>query len=122
YAERPPQKMLSRGGSRGGATADADLLHAWVARNVERLVEELEFHVVRTGALSVYLMHWDGTEGLGRSTLASPTDRFDLLLDAANWCLQRAWVPGRGAPRPPVPAGPRRGRGAAARGGGGCGQ
>jgi hypothetical protein len=26
-----------------------------MARNVERLVEELEFHVVRTGALSVYL-------------------------------------------------------------------
>jgi hypothetical protein len=68
-------------------------------RNVERLVEELEFHVVRAGALSVYLLHGDGTEGLGRSTLAAPTDRFDLLLDAAKGCFARAWVPGRAASR-----------------------
>ena len=88
--------MLSRGGSLGGSTQDPDRLYAWLVRNVERLVEELEFHVVRAGALSVYLVHWDGTEGLGRSTLASPTDRFDLLLDAARSCFQRAWMPGRG--------------------------
>jgi DNA polymerase V len=99
HTDRPPHKMLSRGGSLGGPTADPDRLHAWLARHVERLVEELEFHVVRAGALSVYLLHGDSTEGLGRSTLAAPTDRFDLLLDAAKGCFARAWVPGRAASR-----------------------
>jgi nucleotidyltransferase/DNA polymerase involved in DNA repair len=83
HTDRPPHKMLSRGDSLGESTADPERLNAWLARNVERLVEELEFHVVRTGALSVYLMHWDGSEGLGRAELPSPTDRFDLLLEAA---------------------------------------
>src|SRR5262249_48955736 len=50
--QRPPHKVLSRGGSLGGATADADRVYAWLARNVERLVEELEYHVVSAGALS----------------------------------------------------------------------
>jgi nucleotidyltransferase/DNA polymerase involved in DNA repair len=116
HTDRPPHKMLSRGGSLGGATADPDLLQAWVARNVERLVEELEFHVVRTGALSVYLMHWDGTEGLGRSTLPSPTDRFDLLLDAAKWCFEGAWVAGRAASRMHITASQLRGAGVRAAG------
>ena len=51
------------------------------------------------GTLSVYVMHWDGTEGLSRTELPSPTDRFDLLLEAARWCFERAWVPGLAASR-----------------------
>ena len=46
HTARPPHKVLLRGGSLGGKTADPDRLHAWLVRNVERLVEELEFHVV----------------------------------------------------------------------------
>jgi nucleotidyltransferase/DNA polymerase involved in DNA repair len=102
--DRPPHKMLSRGGSLGGPTSAPDRLNAWVARNVERLVEELEFHVVRAGALSVYLMNMDGSEGLGRATLASPTDRFDLLLDVARRCFRQAWVPARPVTRMHVTA------------------
>jgi nucleotidyltransferase/DNA polymerase involved in DNA repair len=104
YTERPPHKMLSRGGSLGGATADPDRVYAWLVRNVERLVEELEFHVVRAGALSVYLVHKDGTAGSARVELTSPTDRFDLLLESARYCFQRAWVPGRAATRMHVTA------------------
>jgi nucleotidyltransferase/DNA polymerase involved in DNA repair len=99
HTERPPHKVLSRGGSLGGATADPERLNAWVARNVERLVEELEFHAVHAGALSVYLLHKDGAEGFERTTLPSQTDRFDLLLEAARWCFRRAWRPGRAASR-----------------------
>jgi nucleotidyltransferase/DNA polymerase involved in DNA repair len=99
YTDRPPHKVLSRGGSLGGATADPDRVYAFLVRNVERLIEELEFHVVRAGALSVYLMHWDGTEGFGKRDLPSPTDRFDLLLEAARDCFRRAWVPGLAASR-----------------------
>jgi nucleotidyltransferase/DNA polymerase involved in DNA repair len=99
HTERPPHKMLSRGGSLGGASDDTERLNAWVARNVERLVEELEFHVVATGALSVYLQHKDGSEGFARAELASHTDRFDRLLEAAQACFRRAWRPGRAATR-----------------------
>src|SRR5262249_39932914 len=49
--ERPPHKMLSRGGSLGESTADRDRLLAWVVRNLERLIEELEFHAVKAGRL-----------------------------------------------------------------------
>ena len=40
-------------------------------------------------------MNMDGSEGLGPATLASPTDRFDLLLDAAQRCFRQAWVPAK---------------------------
>ena len=93
HTERPPHKVISRGGSLGGATADPDRVHAWLVRNVERLVEELEFHVVCAGALSVQVMHWNGVEGGGQTVLSSPTDRFDLLLRAAQACFRRAWQP-----------------------------
>ena len=99
HTGRPPHKVLSRGGSLGGPTPDPDRLHGWLVRNLERLIEELEFHVVRAGALSVYVMHWDGTEGFGKTELVSPTDRFDLLLEAARDCFRRAWVPGLAASR-----------------------
>jgi DNA polymerase V len=91
HTTRPPHKMLARGGSLGGATADPDRVYAWVARNVERLVEELEYHVVQTGALSVHVQHKDGLEGAARKGLPSSTDRFDLLLEAASACCRRAW-------------------------------
>jgi nucleotidyltransferase/DNA polymerase involved in DNA repair len=102
--ERPPHKILSRGGSLGGATADPQRVQAWLVRNVERLVEELEFHAVKAGCLSVYLMHWDGSEGLARMVLPSPTDRFDLLVEVGRWCFDRAWMPGRAAARMHVTA------------------
>jgi nucleotidyltransferase/DNA polymerase involved in DNA repair len=99
HTRRPPHKALSRGGSLGGPTADPGRLSAWVARNVERLVEELEYHAVAAGRLEVFVMHWDGTTGAHRATLPQPTDRFDLLLDAAKHCFGRAWVRGLGASR-----------------------
>jgi nucleotidyltransferase/DNA polymerase involved in DNA repair len=99
HADRPPHRMLSRGGSLGEAAADSDRVFAWLVRNLERLVEELEFHVVRAGALSVYVLHKNGTQGFRRVELASPSDRFDLLLEAARFCCQRAWVPGLAATR-----------------------
>ena len=53
---RPPHKVLSRGGSLGEATADPIVLYAWLVRNLERLIEELEYHEVRRGP----------ADGLGR--------------------------------------------------------
>jgi nucleotidyltransferase/DNA polymerase involved in DNA repair len=99
HTDRPPHKMLSRGGSIGTVTADPGRVYAFLVRNVERLVEELEFHQVAAGTLSVYLQYRDGREGAARATLLAPTDRFDLLLAAAKRCFGRAWVRGVGAMR-----------------------
>jgi nucleotidyltransferase/DNA polymerase involved in DNA repair len=93
HPERPLHKALSRGGSFGESTADPVILYAWLVRNVERLIEELEYHAVLAGRLTVWVAYKNGAVGVGQTTLAVPTDRFDLLLDAARPCLRRAWVP-----------------------------
>jgi nucleotidyltransferase/DNA polymerase involved in DNA repair len=94
HTQRPPHKMLSRGGSIGQATADPNVLFGWVVRNLERLIEELEFHDVYTGHLAIWVGYGDGEGGAGATPLTTPTDRFDLLLDAARHGLRRAWRPG----------------------------
>ncbi|GAC1474273.1 MAG: DNA polymerase IV [Isosphaeraceae bacterium] len=93
HSQRPLHKALSRGGSFGEATADPIILYAWLVRNLERLIEELEFHTLLAGRLTVWVAYKDGQVGVGQSNLAVPSDRFDLLLDAARPCLRRAWVP-----------------------------
>jgi nucleotidyltransferase/DNA polymerase involved in DNA repair len=90
---RPMHKSLARGGSLSEATDRPVLLFAWLVRNLERLVEELEFHAVLAGRLTVALNYKDGRTGVGQVDLTVPTDRFDLLLDAARACLRRAWFP-----------------------------
>jgi nucleotidyltransferase/DNA polymerase involved in DNA repair len=99
HTERPPHKALSRGGSLGEATADPERLHAWLARNAERLVEELEYHVVAAGRLQVFVAHRDADGGGCEIDLAQPTNRFDLLMEAGKHCLARAWQPGRAVDR-----------------------
>jgi nucleotidyltransferase/DNA polymerase involved in DNA repair len=91
HTDRPPHKMLSRGGSLGESTADPDRLHAWVVRNLERLIEELEFHVVKAGRLHIWLGYTDGGGVSASAPLLAPTDRFDLLLDACRFGVERAW-------------------------------
>ncbi len=93
HPSRPPHKALSRGGSFGEATVDPIILYAWLVRNLERLIEELEFHGVLAGRLTVWVDYKDGRSGTGQVGLAIPTDRFDLLLDAARPCLRSSWIP-----------------------------
>ena len=90
---RPIHKALSRGGSFGESSANPVILYAWLVRNLERLIEELEFHAVLAGKLTVWVSYRDGQVGVGQTSLSVPSDRFDLLLDAARPCLRRAWVP-----------------------------
>ena len=90
---RPMHKSLSRGGSLSVATARPTLLFAWLVRNLERLITELEWHAVLAGRLTVLLMYKTGQTGVGQINLTVPTDRFDLLLDAARTCIRRAWKP-----------------------------
>ncbi|MFO0893210.1 MAG: nucleotidyltransferase [Isosphaeraceae bacterium] len=94
HTRRPAHKALSRGGSFGESTAEPAVLYAWLVRNLERLIEELQFHEVAAGRLTVALHYRTGHSGVGQRTLPAPTDRFDLLLEAARPCLRRAWLPG----------------------------
>jgi nucleotidyltransferase/DNA polymerase involved in DNA repair len=93
HPHRPLHKALSRGGSFGESTAEPIILYAWLVRNLERLIEELEFHGVLAGRLTVWVAYKDGQVGVGQTGLAVPSDRFDVLLDALRPCLRRAWVP-----------------------------
>jgi nucleotidyltransferase/DNA polymerase involved in DNA repair len=99
HTRRPPHKMLSRGGSFGEATADPQRLWAWLVRNLERLIEELEYHGVQVSQLTIWVSYRDGAVGLGETALTAPSDRFDLLLEAARMALQTAWLPRRSATR-----------------------
>jgi DNA polymerase V len=92
--DRPPHQALSRGGSIGAASSDRNVIYGWAVRNLERLIEELEFHRVRAGRLTVWLDHADGPAGLGECRLDTPTDRFDTLLDATRAGLRQAWREG----------------------------
>jgi DNA polymerase V len=93
HENRPAHKALSRGGSFGEPTADPLVIYAWLVRNVERLIEELEYHEVRTGCLTVWLGYRNGDARSGHANLPAPTERFDLLLDTARPCLRKAWMP-----------------------------
>ena len=75
------------------------VLYAWLVRNLERLIEELQFHDVTVGRLTVGVDYKTGQAGVGQRALPVPSDRFDLLLEAARPCLRKAWMPGV---RPPT--------------------
>lgn len=98
HPDRPLHKFLSRGGSFGESTADPMVLYAWLVRNLERLIEELEYHQVVTSRMSLWVCYRDGSIGYSQSSFPS-TDRFDLLLDSLRPCLRRAWLPRRLAMR-----------------------
>ena len=102
HERRPAHKTLSRGGSLGGATTDPRILYAWLVRNLERLIEELRYHRVAAGRLTVLVAYKNDRTGQGRATLAVPADRFDLLLDVARPCLRRAWAEGETATHMPL--------------------
>ncbi|QVL31554.1 nucleotidyltransferase [Telmatocola sphagniphila] len=93
--ERTPHKFLSRGGSMAGKVYDPRVLHAWLVRNVERLIEELNWYQVHAGKLTLFLSYADDRPSLGgEGPLDGPTDRFDELLESAKVALARAYRPG----------------------------
>ena len=92
-ATRPRHKSLSRGGSLGEASSDPMIIHAWLVRNLERLIEELVYQEVRAGRLGVQLWYKDGTFRESWGSLEAPSAAFDVLLDVARVCLRRDWVP-----------------------------
>jgi len=88
--ERPAHQRISRGGSLGGATKDPAKLTAWVVRNVERLIEELDFYDVLTSRLVLWLEYKATAAWGAKVTLPEPTAAFSVLAMVAKALLQRA--------------------------------
>jgi len=78
-----------RGAERSASQRRVRVHLGWLVRSLERLVEELEYHRVYAGRLETWVMHYDGQTGVGKVALNGPTDRFDLLLEAARLGLRR---------------------------------
>ena len=96
---RPMHKTLSRGGSLGAAVTDPMELYAWLVRNLERLIEELRYHEVRPGRVTLWVSYRHGEFRVAPTRLAPPTERFDMLIEALRPCLRRCWIPKAAAER-----------------------
>ena len=88
---RPFHKCIGRGGSLGETTVDPARLTAWLVRNVERLIEELDYHQVLTKRL-VLLLEQKGTAWGGKVTLPAPSASFHTIVEAAKSLLAQATV------------------------------
>jgi len=87
---RPPHKAISRGGSLGGKTADSDQQHAWAVRNVERLIEAMDFHGVYARKFSLSLERPNDYGWGGHVVLSEPTNSFKLLCAVFREMLDRS--------------------------------
>ena len=88
--KRPKHKCIGRGGSLGESTADFDRLSAWIVRNTERLIEELDFHEVLTKRLTFAVEFKEGGGWCGRALFLVPTASFRDISAAAKSLLVEA--------------------------------
>jgi nucleotidyltransferase/DNA polymerase involved in DNA repair len=91
FTQRPKHKCIGRGGSLGGATADLERLTAWVVRNTERLIEELDFHEVLTNRLSFAVGFKEGGGWCGRVFFLEATKSFHDIAAAGKALLVEAY-------------------------------
>ncbi len=92
--ERPAHQRISRGGSLGGATANPERLRAWVLRNVERLIEELDFHHVLTRQITLSLQFRDNSGVARQARLPIATKDFTVLAPYALALFDAGWPVG----------------------------
>ncbi len=93
--QRTQHKMIARGGSLAGRVDNPYTLYGWLVRNLERLIEELQYHDVRPSTLTVTVAYHDADAAAASLQLPVPSERFDQLLDAARLGLKRCWRPYR---------------------------
>ncbi|MCC7085550.1 MAG: nucleotidyltransferase [Pirellulales bacterium] len=86
---RLPHKFISRGGSVGKATSDPALCRAWIVRNVERLIEALDFHLVYCELLSLAVEFKDASAAGFRLHLPYATADYDPIASAALQMWER---------------------------------
>ncbi len=90
---RPAHKFISRGGSIGKASRDPERIHAFVVRNVERLVEALAYYRICCDHVILWLTFTDQPERFLRSSLLGSRADFEAVLQAALHLLPSVWQP-----------------------------
>ncbi len=90
---RPRHKFVARGGSIGAASRDPSRVEAFVARNVERLVEALAHYKLCCDHLMLSLQFTDASERAQRCSLLGSRADFEALLEAAMYLLPHVWTP-----------------------------
>ena len=91
--KRPPHKIVSRGGSIGEPSADPAVQWAWAIRNLERLLEALEYHGLMAAKLTLILEYKDGPGVSNVATFPAPTDRFEAFLEAVRYLWSKTTLP-----------------------------
>lgn len=90
-------QILTRGGSVGVATGKKDRAWGFVVKNLERLVEELEHHKLKTGHVEFQLQlrtrDYQMFYRTARTDLEAPTDRFDILVQIYAAFFERCFHP-----------------------------
>jgi DNA polymerase V len=79
---RLPHKRISRGGSVGRATDDPARCEAWVVRNVERLIEALDYHLVFCEQVVLEVEFKDASGSARRASLPHATADYGLIASA----------------------------------------
>ncbi len=90
--QRTRHRMIARGGSLAGRVSDPNF-DGWLVRNLERLIEELQFHEVRPSTLNIAIAYHDAGGAFERVPLPVPTDQFHILLEAARRGLRACYRP-----------------------------
>ena len=90
---RPNHKFISRGGSIGKSSNDPARVRAFIVRNVERLVEALDYYRVACDFLRLSLLFTDRPERTRRVKFSGSTSDGEQLLQAALWLLPQVWQP-----------------------------
>ncbi len=90
---RPRNKFVARGGSIGAASRDPARVEAFVARNVERLVEALAYHKLCCDRLILSLQFVEGSGRSQRCSLLGSRGDFEAILEAAMYLLPHVWQP-----------------------------
>ncbi len=93
--KRKRYQILTRGGSVGVATNKRERAWGFVVKNLERLVEELEHHQLKTGHVEFHLQQrsydYQMTYRNARTNLEAPTDRFDILVTIFGKLFERCY-------------------------------
>lgn len=88
---RLPHKCLSRGGSVGQATDDPARCEAWIVRNVERLIEALDYHLVFTEQIGLAVEYKDASAAGQRVNLPCACADYKMILTAVLKIWQHIW-------------------------------
>lgn len=88
---RAGHKFISRGGSIGKASHDMKRVHAFIVRNIERLIEALDYHGFVCETFTLQLQFKGGDWAKQRLTLPEATAEYEPILEAAVKLLPQLW-------------------------------